>query len=191
MTVLPDHIMQRVFVIMRRFKQEHYLPLIEPTGVTQSEAHVITAIDRAKKEGNVAVQPHVVAKFLHQSPSAVSQILKMLEEKGFLKRERMSEDFRAVSLELTERGLLVAQEVDRMYKERFGDLLEYIGYEDAEHLLDTLEKILDYQREQAKAGKMKRVAIRIENAEDSADGKVQGSRCVTAKITSCGGGLCE
>ncbi|MDR2721603.1 MAG: MarR family winged helix-turn-helix transcriptional regulator [Coriobacteriaceae bacterium] len=144
---------------MNRMKQEHYMPLIAPEGVTPSEATALIAIRMSEKAGVAPVQPHIIAKGLQHSPSAVSQTLKALEEKGYLVRERMSEDSRAVSLNLTARGSKIAEDVDRMRDEFFGELLEYIGKDDANHLLNTLEKILDFHLEQAKVGKMKRISM--------------------------------
>jgi len=159
MSAVPDEMKQRVLAIVRRFKQEHYLPLIALAGVTPSETHAIIAIDMGRKAGIQPVQPHVIAKGLHQTPSAVSQTLKGLEEKGYLRRGRVSDDSRAVSLELTDSGRLLVQEANRMLEGQLADLLDYLGREDAEHLLDTLEKILDFQRIQAQAGKMEQVGL--------------------------------
>ena len=156
---LPEDIKRRVFAIMGRLRQERYMPLVAPEGVTPSEATVITAIHMSARAGVGPVQPHIIAKGLHHTPSAVSQTLKALEEKGYLVRERMSGDSRAVSLILTERGIAAAQEADRMYEEFFGDLLAYIGRADADHLLDTFEKILSFHRAQADAGKMERIDL--------------------------------
>jgi len=159
MTDMSEQLMQRVYAILRRFKHERYLPFIAPVGVTQSEATVITTIYMGQKEGLSPVQPQSIAKFLHQSPSAVSQVLKSLEEKGHLKREKMQGDYRAVSLELTESGLALAQEAVRIHETQFSDLLQFIGHDETEHLLSTLEKILDYQKEQAESGKIEKLNI--------------------------------
>ncbi|MCL2826811.1 MAG: MarR family winged helix-turn-helix transcriptional regulator [Eggerthellaceae bacterium] len=159
MSGIPDDIKQRVFAIFRRFRQEKYLPLLAPNGVTPSEANAIIAISMSEKAGFSPVQPHIVAKGLHQTPSAVSQTLKALEEKGYLRRERLSADSRAVSLMLTESGKAVAQATNRLYEEYIGELYAYIGEEDAEHLLHTLERIVDFLATQAQAGRMERIEM--------------------------------
>jgi len=184
MSALPDEMKQRVFALMRRFKQEHYLPLITLDGVTQSEIQGIIAIDMSRKAGIHPVQPHIIAKGLHQTPSAVSQTLKNLEEKGYLVRKRESDDSRAVSLELTSAGVSVAQEVNARLEGQLGDLLDYLGQEDANHLLDTLEKILDYQKAQAKAGKMERISFPYESP--GVDG---APLCGDPETSGCGGSL--
>lgn len=63
----------------------------------------------ARLEGERTIQPRFLAERMHMTPSALSQTLKLLEEKGYVERHRVSDDFRAVSLELTERGAEIAR----------------------------------------------------------------------------------
>ncbi|MCL2889399.1 MAG: MarR family winged helix-turn-helix transcriptional regulator [Eggerthellaceae bacterium] len=157
MAALPDEMKQRFITVFQSFRKEKYLPLVAPAGITPAEASAIWFITISEKAGLGPIQPHFIAKGLLQTPSAVSQTLKSLEEKGYIRRERQSADSRAVSLILTKQGTQIAAELGCMYDEHFGELLEYIGEEDAQHLLRTLEKVLDFHRAQAHAGKMERI----------------------------------
>jgi len=162
MAALPDEMKQRFIDVFRSFRQEKYLPLGAPAGTTPSEASAIMFIAMSAQADRAPIQPHLIAKGLHQTPSAVSQTLKSLEEKGYIRRERQSADSRAVSLLLTAEGIQIAAEVRRIYDERFAELFEYVGEEDAQQLLCTLEKILEFHRSQMQAGKMERVELPCE-----------------------------
>ena len=87
---------------------------------------------------------------MHTTPSALSQILKSLEEKGLLVRHRTRDDFRAVALELTDAGSAVAQETERLHVEHAKAVIAYVGEEDFAHLLRTVDRILEFH-EQASA----------------------------------------
>ncbi len=154
---VSNDIKQRAFAIMRRFKQERYLPIITPLGVTPSETDVIIAIHKAQEHGIEVVQPHLVAKFLHLTPSALSQTLKTLDAKGIIKRNRDKNDSRAVSLELTEAGQGLAAQARDTRDEHIDELIDYIGEEDVLCLIDTLERVLDFYKEQAEKGKVRRL----------------------------------
>ncbi len=152
-----DEAKRKVFAIMQRFKQERYLPMVAPADLTPSEATVIIAIYFAGLHGMDAIQPHFIAKRLHLTPSALSQTLKVLEEKGYLVRARMSGDSRAVSLELTDRGASMAEKAARIREDHLDELIAYVGEEDMGHLMETLEKILDFYKQQEGEGKVQKM----------------------------------
>ena len=150
-----NDIRQRIFVVMRRFKQEQYQPIVAFSGVTPSETEVIIAIYFAREHGVEMIQPHSIAKYLHLTPSALSQTLKALDSKELIKRNRDSNDSRAVSLELTESGYELANEAHAVRDEHIDDLLDYIGEQDILHLIGTLERVLDFYKKQTEDGKFR------------------------------------
>lgn len=157
MAGLPKETKQGLLEIMRRFRKGAYVPFLTPEGLTFTESRVVVGIYTAREEGEPIVQPRFLAERMHMTPSALSQTLKLLEEKGYVERHRVSDDFRAVSLELTERGYEIAQKADEMCEQHLTEMVEYVGIEDIDHMVATLHKILDFHEKQAEAGKIERV----------------------------------
>ena len=97
--------------LMRRLHQARATSRTVPEGVTPAEARAVHVVWLMSRQGEAA-RPGSVAARMHTTPSALSQILKSLEEKGLLVRHRTRDDFRAVALELTDAGSAVAQETE-------------------------------------------------------------------------------
>lgn len=157
MADLPKETKQGLLEIMRRFRKGAYIPFLTPEGLTFSESRIVVGIYTARLEGEQTIQPRFLAERMHMTPSALSQTLKLLEEKGYVERHRVSDDFRAVSLELTERGAEIAKEADAMRERHLSEMVEYVGVEDIDHMVATLHKILDFHEKQAEEGKIERV----------------------------------
>ena len=100
--------------LMRRLHQARATSRTVPEGVTPAEARAVHVVWLMSRQGEAA-RPGSVAAHMHTTPSALSQILKSLEEKGLLVRHRTRDDFRAVALELTDAGSAVAQETERLH----------------------------------------------------------------------------
>lgn len=157
MADIPEETKQGLLDIMRRFRKGAYVPFLTPEGLTFSESRVVVGIYTARLDGRETVQPRFLAEHIHMTPSALSQTLKLLEEKGYVERHRVSDDFRAVSLELTARGEEIAREADAMRERHLSEMVEYVGIEDIDHLVSTMHKILDFHESQAEAGKIERI----------------------------------
>lgn len=156
MADIPKETKQGLLDIMRRFRKGAYVPFLTPEGLTFSESRVVVGIYTARLEGEQTIQPRFLAERMHMTPSALSQTLKLLEEKGYVERHRVSDDFRAVSLELTDRGEEIAREADAMREQHLSELVDYVGVDDIDHLIATLHKVLDFHERQAEAGKIER-----------------------------------
>lgn len=156
MSKLSNASKQEMLGLMRRFKREKFQPYVDHQGITPSEMNVILGIHMAQEHGIDPVQPRDLAAWLHLTPSALSQTLKMLEEKDFLRRQRTSSDSRAVSLALTEKGSGVASKASRARDKFMDDLVEYIGEEDVRHLIDTFNRVFDFLSRQADEGAIQR-----------------------------------
>ena len=152
MTKLSEETKQEMLALVRRFKRENFLPTVVHKGVTPSESNVIFGIYMAIKHKVDPIHPRDLAKWLQLTPSALSQTLKMLEEKGCVKRERTSGDSRAVSLGLTEEGLSVANDIFSARDEFMNALAEYIGEEDIRHIINTCNKVFEFVNEKKEAG---------------------------------------
>ncbi|WP_139653359.1 MarR family winged helix-turn-helix transcriptional regulator [Raoultibacter phocaeensis] len=157
MADIPKETKQGLLDIMRRFHKNSYVPFVTPEGLTFSESRVVLGIYTAQLEGEHTVQPRFLAERMRMTPSALSQTLKLLEEKGYVERHRVSDDFRAVSLELTDQGERLARQAEAMREQHLNDLVEYVGADDIDHLIATLHKVLDFHERQAESGRIERL----------------------------------
>ena len=78
---------RRLFDAAARMRKQRQEPPA-PTGITPAEMYAIMAVSRLEGEGR-KVRPGDIAKCGQATPSAVSQTLKSLEEKGLIKRDAL------------------------------------------------------------------------------------------------------
>ena len=93
---------RRLFNAAARMRKQRQEPPA-PKGITPAEMYAIMAVSRLEGEGR-KVRPGDIAKCGQATPSAVSQTLKSLEEKGLITRQRDKGDSRAVTVHLTKEG---------------------------------------------------------------------------------------
>lgn len=168
-----DDIKAEFFVLMNKMRQGMSLPPSTHEGLTHGEAsalHMIYLLEGAVESG--IVRPKELAPCMHVTPSALSQVLKALEEKGLLSRARSAKDNRAVSLVLTDEGRKRAHEIDQRWCANVNDCVEYVGREDFMHMMATLGKVFDFH------------AMHSSNLK----GQVEKSSSPAAAVTAVGGG---
>lgn len=163
MSSIPDALKQDLLQLMRRSKREKFQPYLSHQELTPSEINVILCIHMADARGVNPIQPRNVAAWLHLTPSALSQTLKALEEKHFIERHRTSGDSRVVSLSLTPKAAGFAEESTQVRDQFLDELIAYIGEEDARHLINTFDKVLDFFSEQADGGAIQRGGCQMDH----------------------------
>lgn len=139
-----DQARSELYELMQRLRHASIVPA--PTGLTQAEARVISAIQRMQT-CEKRIRPGMVAESTHTTPSALSQTLKALEEKGLIERNRTSGDYRGVALSLTAEGERLALEVKQLHTEHLNQVLAYVGEDDMRHLVRILKKVLVFHDE--------------------------------------------
>lgn len=125
----------------RMRKQRQELPA--PKGITPAEMYAIMAVSRLEGEGR-KVRPGDIAKCGQATPSAVSQTLKSLEEKGLITRQRDKGDSRAVTVHLTKEGRAFSARGRELHEQMIDGVLTYLGSEDAEHFVRIMERLADF-----------------------------------------------
>lgn len=145
-----DQTKQELVDLLQRLRHGRFSAASTPEGVTPAEGRAVHVMGKMAGRGD-EVRPGAVAAAMHITPSALSQILKSLEEKGLIERHRTSGDFRAIALVLTPAGEAVAAEAERLRSMHLNDLLAYLGQEDVEHLVRTLGKVLAFHEERSAA----------------------------------------
>ena len=132
----------RLFVAGARMRKQRQEPAA-PKGVTPAEMYAIMAVSRLEGEGR-SVRSGDIAKCGHATPSAVSQTLKSLEEKGLITRQRDKGDSRAVTVHLTEEGRAFSARGRELHEQMIDEVLTYLGPEDAEHLVRIVERLAEF-----------------------------------------------
>ena len=133
---------RRLFDAAARMRKQRQEPPT-PEGVTPAEMYAIMAVSRLEGEGR-SVRSGDIAKCGHATPSAVSQTLKSLEEKGLITRQRDKGDSRAVTVHLTEDGRAFSARGRELHEQMIDEVLTYLGPEDAEHLVRIVERLVDF-----------------------------------------------
>lgn len=143
-----DGMVRELFELMRRARQADIVPA--PKGLTQAEARTLSAID-ALHCRHEHVRPGLVAEITHTKPSALSQTLRSLEEKGLLERHRTSGDFRGIALCLTEEGEKLANVSKQLHAQHMEEVVAFMGEDDIRHLIRILRKIVEFHEAQRDA----------------------------------------
>lgn len=133
---------RRLFDAAARMRKQRKEPPA-PEGVTPAEMYAIMAVSRLEGEGR-KVRSGDIAKCGQATPSAVSQTLKSLEEKGLITRQRDKGDSRAVTVHLTEDGRTFSARGRELHEQMIDKVLTYLGPEDAEYLVRIVERLADF-----------------------------------------------
>lgn len=138
----PAELRRRLFDAAARMRKQRQEPPA-PEGITSAEMYTIMAVSRLEGEGR-SVRSGDIAKCGHATPSAVSQILKSLEEKGLITRQRDKGDSRAVTVHLTKDGRAFSARGREVHEQMIDGVLAYLGSEDAEHFVRIMERLADF-----------------------------------------------
>lgn len=138
---------RRLFDAAARMRKQRQEPPA-PKGITPAEMYAIMAVSRLEGEGR-KVRPGDIAKCGQATPSAVSQTLKSLEEKGLITRQRDKGDSRAVTVHLTKEGRAFSARGRELHERMIDGVLTYLGSEDAEHLVRIVERLADFPASEA------------------------------------------
>lgn len=85
---------------------------------------------------------------LHVVPGRMTDILKSLENKGFISRCRNEEDRRKVNVCITEKGRKEAREMRSYISKEYQGMFKILGKKDTEELIRLLKIVLAYPGEQ-------------------------------------------
>lgn len=115
-------------------------------GLTPNQAralHLLYVMESTA--GGEGARPGSLAHHLAVSPSALSQVAKVLEERGLVTRGRGEGDFRAVSMRLTPAGVEVGRALDDAFIARMRRLVDYVGPELFAQMMDGVAKVVEFR----------------------------------------------
>ncbi len=144
-----EHFKHELHGMFRSIRKGHSAPPLRLGDLTPAESEVVMAISHAEAHG-MEVRPGLLAHMASTTPSALSQTLKALEQKGHVVRTRLGTDSRGVVLDLTESGRALAGEGERMRDSYFRSLFAFLGKEDAGELLRIMGRVASFVTENRK-----------------------------------------
>ena len=121
-----------------KYYDRQFLPLLEKTGLTIREVHVLLFL--ANHPGQDTARD--VTELRGMAKSQVSQAVEVLTDRGLLARRADGEDRRVVHLEITEQGAPLAREAQALQAACGRRLLEGLTEEEQAVFLDLLERVL-------------------------------------------------
>ena len=126
-----------------RFKKIH-MDGIFPE-ISKGEFWTLKIIQKAnlQNESGCGVYVSTIAEHLKVTPSAISRMLKGLEEKGLIERKVNKNDRRNTYVTLTEKGKKVTKKVELEMNEFTKNVISSMGEEDSKTLIRLFNKLVD------------------------------------------------
>jgi DNA-binding MarR family transcriptional regulator len=117
-------------------------------GCKPSEVRVLFCVKRGIMPGASEIKVSEISKLLHVTSPSVTQLLKGLEANGLIERRIDPVDRRSVGVRLTERGEEVTRQAIEGLTRSLQGLIEYLGEEESNQLIELLSKVFHYFSEQ-------------------------------------------
>lgn len=133
---------------MRKFGS---LKFVEMDAATPTEVDAILHIGLMASLKGFAT-PGAVADRMQISPSQLSQLLRSLDEHGFVARKRSTDDSRKVVLRLTDEGQKVFDQVEKAFSVQTDEIVEFLGKEESARFASTLRRLVEYMDERETQG---------------------------------------
>tara|TARA_B110000196_G_scaffold67651_2_gene57372 strand:+ start:6145 stop:6615 length:471 start_codon:yes stop_codon:yes gene_type:complete len=90
---------------LSRMVTQSYTPLLKPLDITYPQYLVLLVLWRNEEDGLTSMSVSQLTKALQLDTGTVTPLLKRMEAKGILGRQRDTDDERVVLVQLTEHGL--------------------------------------------------------------------------------------
>lgn len=136
-----------------RFKKIH-MDGIFPE-ISKGEFWALKIIQKAnlQNESGCGVYVSTIAEHLKVTPSAISRMLKGLEEKELIERKVNKNDRRNTYVTLTEKGKKVTKKVEAEMNEFTKNVISGMGEEDSRTLIRLFNKLVDTMEAEIKRHK--------------------------------------
>ncbi len=118
-------------------------------GYNPSEIRVLFCIRKGAMPDSEVLSMKVsdISKLLHVTSPTITQLLKNLEADGLVERNIDPTDRRAVDVKLTQKGEKITQLAADSFSSSLDGLVDYLGEEQSNQLVDILSKVFLYYNE--------------------------------------------
>ncbi|HJD24546.1 MAG TPA: MarR family transcriptional regulator [Firmicutes bacterium] len=100
-------------------------------------------VDWAEHSGSPGTTVSELSAFTHQTPSAVSQTVRALEEKGLVYRVQLVSDRRSAYIRPTEKGLALVRRAEKDFFARLENLAEEFGEAETNQLIALINRLTE------------------------------------------------
>lgn len=135
----------------------HFGHAIKPDmrNVARGEMAVVRTLHLAVEAGELPITPSVIAERAHLSTARTANVLRSLEEKGWIRREHATDDRRRVTVVLTEEGEAVRVRRRDEFEGHAAAFLARLGEEDTREAIRILKRCNQIINEQQEGGEAK------------------------------------
>ena len=116
-------------------------------GCKPSEVRVLFCIKKGRNPHNPEMKVSDISKRLHVTSPTITQVLKSLEANELIERHIDPVDRRAIGVILTEKGEHVVQQAMDEFSASTRGLIDYLGEDQTNHLIDLLSSMFRYFHE--------------------------------------------
>lgn len=146
---MTSEIIKRMFDACYQAKRTRDMLPPLPEGVRASFIHYLDVIQSLEQQG-VKVKVSDLSDAMELPRPGVTRTVKEMEEKGYLKKIASEEDGRVTYITVTRTGQELSQKYDEQYFDSLLPYMEEISEEDAECMIQTIEKFYQIMCERRK-----------------------------------------
>ncbi len=134
----------------------HFSHSVKPDmrNATRGEMAVVLVLHMADEAGEPALTPSDIAERSHLTSARIANVLRSLEEKGWISREHASDDRRRVTVTLTPAGDAERARRRAEFEQRAAAFLQRLGEQDtrdAIRILKHCNQIVDEDKKETRA----------------------------------------
>lgn len=137
---------EQFFEMIMRFKKIDFCVSSEAQLQPSEMAVMVRASSRCLYSGD-GVCVSEIHEALYISKAAVSQTLNALEKKGYILRQIDPVDRRKIVVTITAMGEAELDRTMRIYNDALDAVLDQLGHENAEQLIDLIGRLMDIMNE--------------------------------------------
>ena len=116
-------------------------------GLKQSEVRVLLCIEQLSRESKQVIKVSEISKKLFVTSPTVTELIKSLSTNGYIERCVDSKDKRVSDIKLTAKGQKVVRKLTTYFNSLYSGLIEKIGVDQSETLLNLLDQVCIYLNE--------------------------------------------
>jgi len=139
--IIKDNRVHELRRLVYRFKNIRH----PEKGKDHMRMHDMMVLVGLRKIGNgEAVKMSALSHYFKISAPAVSQIMRKLEDLGYIERIIKDEDRRSVYVKVSEKAIQEIKKIQSNMDKTMNELIEYLGEKDTDELIYLLDKVLDF-----------------------------------------------
>ena len=116
-------------------------------GIKKSEARVLLCIEYLSQEKDCKINVSKISKNLSIASPTATELVKSLTDKGYTERQVNENDKRFIEITLTDSGKKIVHDITEYYDALFSGLVEKLGKQQSELLIELLSKVNIYFNE--------------------------------------------